>query len=163
MPEAVVHCALVRVGEYRIRLADFFELFFGVRIVGISIRMVLQSQLPVSGLQLHLGDRSGHSQHLVIIAFCVRRQINPSLDSSSFSPRPADTCQTSKDDLPGRARDIRENRNPYLSADTESSRPQHLPGRSARPDPSHKPPASASPLLTPEDWRCHRLPEPTQA
>src|SRR5437899_12561570 len=93
MPEAVIHCALVRVCENRIRLADFFELFFGVGIVRIPIRMVLQSQLPVSGLQLYLGDRPGYSQHVVIIAFCVRRQISsvsrllkPSSTAARYAP-----------------------------------------------------------------------------
>src|SRR5579864_4534198 len=76
MPEAIVHCALVRVSENRIRFADFFELFFGVGIVGIPIRMVLQSQLAVSRLEFHFCDRTGHSQDLVIIAFRVRRQIS---------------------------------------------------------------------------------------
>ena len=74
MAVAVVHGALVGVGEHGIGLADFFELFFRVRIIRIAVGMVLQRQLAIGALEFDLGDRAGHAQHFVVIAFCVRGQ-----------------------------------------------------------------------------------------
>lgn len=71
---AIVDRALFRIGEHGIRFADFFELLFRVRIVRISVRMILQSQLAVSGLEFDLSDRSGNTQYFVVIAFSVRSQ-----------------------------------------------------------------------------------------
>src|SRR5581483_2810983 len=55
---------------------DFLELFFGIRIIWIAIRMILQRQLAVGGLQFNFGHGARNAQHLVIIAFCVRGQTN---------------------------------------------------------------------------------------
>src|SRR5262249_44382444 len=52
VPEPLVTGALVRVREDRVGLGRLFELLGGVWIVRISIRMVLQRELAVSGLQL---------------------------------------------------------------------------------------------------------------
>jgi hypothetical protein len=79
----VVDRALLRVGENRIGLADLFEFFFRVGIIGIPVRMVLQCKLAVSALQLNFRDRAGHAQYFVVIAFCVRRQNKPFLGDIS--------------------------------------------------------------------------------
>ncbi len=70
----VVDGALVSIGKNRIGLADFLELFFRIRIVGIAVRMKLQRELTVGALEFDLRNRAGHAQHFVVIAFCVRRQ-----------------------------------------------------------------------------------------
>jgi hypothetical protein len=74
MAIAVVYGALVCVGEHGIGFADFLEFFFRVGIVGIAVRMELQGQFAVGALEFDLGDRAGHAQHFIVIAFCVRRQ-----------------------------------------------------------------------------------------
>ena len=79
---AVIHGALVRVGEHGVGFADFLEFIFRVRIVGIAIRMKLQRQLAIGALQFLLRDRAGHAQHFVVVAFCVRRQ-NTGLSSGA--------------------------------------------------------------------------------
>ncbi len=48
--EAVVHVALVGVGEDRVGLGRFLELLFGCLVAGIAIGMVLQRQLAVRAL-----------------------------------------------------------------------------------------------------------------
>jgi hypothetical protein len=68
---AIVNGALFRVGQHRIGLADFLELFFRVGIVGVAVGVILQSQFAVSALQLNFCAGAGYAQHFVIITFCV--------------------------------------------------------------------------------------------
>src|SRR5713226_9031716 len=77
MAIAVIDGALVRVGQHGIGFADFLEFIFRVRIVGIAVRMKLQRQLAIGALEFLLRDRTGHAQHFVVVAFCVRRQNKP--------------------------------------------------------------------------------------
>ena len=77
MAIAVVDRALFRVGEDGISLADLLEFFLGIGIIGIAVWMMLQGQLAVRTLQFNFCDRTGYAQHLVVIAFCVRRQNMP--------------------------------------------------------------------------------------
>ena len=85
--EPVVDSTLFGVGEDGIRLADFLELLFCIRIIGIAVRMILKSQLAIGGLELDLGDGAGYAQHLVIIAFCICSQTSTFRLAHSFLPR----------------------------------------------------------------------------
>jgi hypothetical protein len=67
--EAVVRCAFVGVGENGIGLADLFEFFFRVRIIGIAVGMKLQGELAIRALKLNLGNGASDPKYLVIIAF----------------------------------------------------------------------------------------------
>src|ERR1700683_2181121 len=77
MAVAVIRGALVPISEHRIGLAHLFEFFLGVRIIGVAVGMVLERQFAIGALQLNFGDRAGHTQYFVVIAFCVRRQNRP--------------------------------------------------------------------------------------
>jgi len=74
MAIAIVDGALFRVGEHGVGFADFFELFFGVRIVGIAVRMILQRKLAVGTFQLLLGTSAADAEDLVVVAFIVLRR-----------------------------------------------------------------------------------------
>ena len=74
MSVAVIKRSLLGVSQYRVRLRNFLEAFFGVRIVRIPVRMVLHGKLSVSALQLHFAHLAAYAKHFVIIAFCVRGQ-----------------------------------------------------------------------------------------
>ena len=81
MPEAVIQRALLAVGEDGIRFSDLLEFVFRVRIVGVAVRMVRHRELAVSALDFNVGGRTGNTEHLVIIAFCVGGQKLPPLFS----------------------------------------------------------------------------------
>jgi hypothetical protein len=70
--EAIVKPALFLISEDRVGLAALFELLFCIRIVRIAVRMILQSKLAISALDLNLGRRAGNAQDLVIVTFAVR-------------------------------------------------------------------------------------------
>src|SRR4051794_22241630 len=61
MAEAVIHRPLLTVGEHGICLAALLKLLFGVRIIGIAVGMILQGELAVGALDLHVGRRTLHA------------------------------------------------------------------------------------------------------
>ena len=68
VPESVVHGALLRIGEDAIRLADLLEFLLGsVGVGGVTIRMVLQGELPVGALQLLLARAASDTKDFIII------------------------------------------------------------------------------------------------
>ena len=79
MTVAVIHRALFRVGQNGVSLADFLEFLLRIRIVGISVRVVLQRKLTVRALEFDLTHRAGDTQNVVIVSFCVSRQKWPFL------------------------------------------------------------------------------------
>src|SRR5579872_290333 len=171
---AVVNRSFFRVGEYRIGLADFLKLLFRVRIVRISVRMILQGQFPIRGLELCLGDCASHPEYFVVIALCVSGQFNPSfflapLQCSDPRPllRPPKTAvekyQTSRDGLRDRARDTRVIQNPCHWARPGFLHLRSVHVQNAHRGPAHKQQASASPPLMPEDSLFHHPAEPTPA
>ena len=81
MPEAVIQRALLAIGKDGIRFGDLLEFVFRVRIVGVAVRMVRHRKLAVSALDFNVGGRTGNTEHLVIIAFCVGGQKLPPLFS----------------------------------------------------------------------------------
>jgi hypothetical protein len=69
--ESVIERALFRIGQNRVGLRDFFEAFFGIRIIRVAIGMPLHGELAVGALQFLIGDCAGYREDFVIIAFCV--------------------------------------------------------------------------------------------
>src|SRR5580698_9299949 len=74
--EAIVGRSFVGIGEDGVGLTHFLEFFFRIRIVGITVRMVLERELAICALQFHFSHSAAHTQHFVVVAFCVRRQRN---------------------------------------------------------------------------------------
>jgi hypothetical protein len=72
--KAVVARALLAVGENCIGLAALLEALLGRRIVGIAVRMVLQSQPAIGALNFLVVGRAADAQDLVVIAFYVGGQ-----------------------------------------------------------------------------------------
>ena len=77
MAEAVIHRALLAIGQDGISLAAFFEFLFGIRIVRIPIRMKLQGELAIGALNLLLAGATSNPEHLVVITFSVAGQNRP--------------------------------------------------------------------------------------
>lgn len=81
MAEAVVRRSLVGVCKDRVSLAAFLEFFFRVRIIGIAVGMILQSQLAIGALDLLLAGAAGNPEDFVVIAFYVTGQNRSSRSS----------------------------------------------------------------------------------
>ena len=64
----IVQLALFRVRKHLVGFIDFLELFLGILIAGVIVRVVLHGQLAVSLFDLRIGGRFGYSQHFVVIA-----------------------------------------------------------------------------------------------
>jgi len=75
--EAVVQRSLLAVGENGVRLRDFLELLFRIRIVRVAVGMVRHRELAVSALDLNVGGRTGNTEYFVIIAFRIGGQKLP--------------------------------------------------------------------------------------
>ena len=63
----VVELALLRVRKHLVCL----ELFLGILIAGVVVRVVLHGQLAVSLFDLRIGGRLGYTQHFVVITFLL--------------------------------------------------------------------------------------------
>jgi hypothetical protein len=98
MPESVVHGTLLAINQDRVGFRYFFELFFGVGIVGVAVGVILQRELAISTLNLLLIRRSRYTQDFVIVALSVTGQNRSSprcpeiriqfTSSSSLKPLP---------------------------------------------------------------------------
>src|SRR5690554_3177126 len=64
-PKLVVLTPLLRVGEYRVGLADLLELGLSALVARVGVRVVLPRQLAVPLLQVGFGDVFGDAQDLV--------------------------------------------------------------------------------------------------
>ena len=71
--ELVIALALVRVGKNIVGLVDLLELFLGILIAGVQIRVVLFGQLAVGAFDLGIGGIFADPQHLVVISFFCHR------------------------------------------------------------------------------------------
>jgi hypothetical protein len=67
--EAVVHVALVGVGEHRVGLRALLEPLFRDLVPGIPVRVVLQRELAVGALDLLVRRGTLDGQYLVVVAF----------------------------------------------------------------------------------------------
>ena len=64
----VVALALLRVGEHGVGLRRLLELLRRFRNIRVAIRMVLESEAAVGGLELHRTDVPRDSEHFVVVA-----------------------------------------------------------------------------------------------
>jgi len=69
MTVLVVGGAFLRIDQGLVRFSEFFEFFFGMRVVRIFIRMKLHGELAVSALDFLVGGIAPDTQHFVVIAF----------------------------------------------------------------------------------------------
>ena len=67
----VVELALLRVRKHLVCLVDLLELFLGILVAGVIVRVVLHGQLAVSLFDLRVGGRLGYTQHFVVITFLL--------------------------------------------------------------------------------------------
>ena len=66
--EAVVHVALVGVGEHRVGLGRLLEQVFRLLVAGIAIGVMLERQLAVGALDFLVGRGLGDPEHFVVVA-----------------------------------------------------------------------------------------------
>ena len=69
--EAIVSGAFVRIHQDVVGLTQFFEFFFGVRVIRVFIRMKFYRELAISAFDLRFGRTVPNSENFVIIAFCI--------------------------------------------------------------------------------------------
>jgi len=79
MAKLVVALALVLIHQDGVRLAALLELLFRVRIIRIAVRMVLERELAIRALDLHVARRARNAEHLVIVTFGIGGQCGPLL------------------------------------------------------------------------------------
>jgi hypothetical protein len=72
MPELVVLSPLLGIGQDLVSLRDFLKLFLRLLVSRISVRVILQRQLPVSLFDLLLSGASTHAENFVIVLFTVQ-------------------------------------------------------------------------------------------
>src|SRR5215510_16552340 len=66
--EAVVHRALLGVGQDGVRFGSFFELVFGGVVARVFVGVELHRELAIRALDFHLGRGPHHAEHLVVVA-----------------------------------------------------------------------------------------------
>jgi hypothetical protein len=83
----VVQLALFRVRKHLVCLIDFLELFLGVLIAGVVVRVILHCKLAVCLFDLGIGRSLGYTQHFVVITLFLCHIHSPlqPLPSRSFS------------------------------------------------------------------------------
>src|SRR5215469_7465323 len=74
MAKTVVERPFLGIDQDTVGFSTLLELLFGVRIVGVPVWMVLESQLAIRALDLLLAGGAGYTQHLVVIALAVTGQ-----------------------------------------------------------------------------------------
>lgn len=79
VPELVIALAFVLIHEDGIGFAAFLELLFGIRVIGIAVRMVLQREFAVRALDLAIARRAGDAEYFVIVTFGISGQSGPLL------------------------------------------------------------------------------------
>src|SRR5437763_2137883 len=69
MPESIVEAPLLGVGQNRVRLRGFLELFFRRVIPRIAVRMMFHRELAVGAFDVAVAGGAGDAEDLVVIAF----------------------------------------------------------------------------------------------
>src|SRR5690606_32089618 len=67
--ELVVGGALVAVGQYFVGFVGLLELGLGLRVAGITVRVMLHGDAPIGFFQFLLGSAPLHTQYFVIVPF----------------------------------------------------------------------------------------------
>jgi len=83
----VVELALLGVAEDLVGLRRVLELTFGVRVVGIPVRMELQRRLAIGLLDVAVGGALLQAQDLVVVALVGHRRRLPFLGPSGAETR----------------------------------------------------------------------------
>ena len=65
--ETIVQAALIPVGQHGVRLGGFLELFFGSRVAGIAVRMVVERQFAVGALDILFLGVALNAENLVVV------------------------------------------------------------------------------------------------
>ncbi len=65
---AVISGALLGIAQDAVRLGGFLESLFGILIVGIAVRVVLERQFAVSALQPRVVTVAAYAQDFVVVA-----------------------------------------------------------------------------------------------
>ena len=86
MAEAIVHRAFLGVGEHGIRLGGGLELFLGLHIARIPIRVVFHGQLPIRALDFDLGRRPRDAEYFVVVPLAHAFATFTIAGRSSLSP-----------------------------------------------------------------------------
>jgi hypothetical protein len=73
MAEAIVETAFLAIGENRVGLGRLLELFLGLFVPRVAIRMVLQRELAVRALDLLIGRIPLDAQDFVIVTLAHAR------------------------------------------------------------------------------------------
>ena len=68
MAEAIESRALLRIAQNAVSLGSFFELFLGMVIAGVAVRMMLQSQLAVGSFEHLIVTVPGNAEDFIIVA-----------------------------------------------------------------------------------------------
>ena len=71
--EAVVHVALVGIGQHRVGLGRFLEGILGLLVAGIAVGVVLEGELAVRALDFLIRRGLGDAKHFVVIALAHDR------------------------------------------------------------------------------------------
>ncbi len=74
-PVLVVRAALAVVRKDLVRLRGFLELFLGILVTLVAVRVILDGQLPVGFLYLVTGCALRDAQNLVVVSFCHDLQV----------------------------------------------------------------------------------------
>ena len=68
MAEAIESRALLRIAQNAVSLGSSFELFLGMVIAGVAVRMMLQSQLAVGSFEHLIVTVPGNAEDFIIVA-----------------------------------------------------------------------------------------------
>ena len=71
MTEAIILRALFRIRQDLVGLVEFLEVFLGLFVAGITVRMELNRQTPVGFLEFVIPGAPGNSQDFIIVAFLL--------------------------------------------------------------------------------------------
>src|SRR5438876_8407992 len=72
MTKPVIPSSLLAVGENRVGLRRFLKPVFGLTVIRVFVRMVLQGQAPVGTLYFLFSRRTRDAQNLVVVTFTHR-------------------------------------------------------------------------------------------
>ena len=81
--KAIVAGTLLAIGQDGVGFAAFLEALFGLRIVGIAVRMELQRELAIRALDLLIVGGARDAQNFVVVTFHCGGQNSTSLQNGT--------------------------------------------------------------------------------
>ncbi len=89
MAIAVIGGAFLRIAQDAVRLGGFLESLFGILIVRIAVRVILERQFPVSALQARVITVAADTQDFVVVALgCVHFFVTATFTMAGRNSRP---------------------------------------------------------------------------